>query len=37
LHEDDPAYDDGIDRECMPVACVSKSRSEEINMVRQEL
>jgi len=29
-------YDDGIDCECMPYACVSKSRSEKINMVGQE-
>jgi len=29
-------YDDGIDREYMPDACVSKSRSQKIDMVGQE-
>jgi hypothetical protein len=29
-------YDDGIDREWMPDACVSKSRSQKIGMIGQE-
>jgi hypothetical protein len=29
-------YDDGIDREYMPDACVSKSRSQKIDMIGQE-
>jgi hypothetical protein len=29
-------YDDGIDHECMPDACVSKSRSQKIDMIGQE-